>query len=128
MVHNSIMPTDVGKSILLIDDEESVLFALRLLLEAIGYKVYPYNSGQAALAALSEGLTPDFILSDLRMPEIGGIEVLRQAKLILATCTRILMSAHATDEEVQSAKAIGVTSFLGKPFTVDELRQVLSSG
>lgn len=120
-----LAPNSLTK-IMLIDDEHSVLFALRLLLEALKFDVLPYSSGQEAIESLVQGAKPDYIICDLRMPDLGGIEVLTLAKSHAPSIPRILMSAHATSEEIEAAQSIGLHGFLGKPFTVEELKQVLN--
>jgi CheY-like chemotaxis protein len=115
------------KKILLIDDEESVLHALQLLLEALGFSVLAFSNGKAALEHLSADTLPDFVLCDLRMPEMDGLKVLKQIRKNYPTLPAALMSAHAAEDEIAIARGIGINRFLGKPFTVDELKAVINS-
>ncbi len=106
-----------------------MLLALRLLMEAIGYSVKTFSKPKEAVSFLenNKNLEPqfDYILTDLRMPLMNGLEVLRMAKEFAPNTPRVLISGHATAEEVEAAKKIGIHGFLGKPFTVDQLKDLL---
>lgn len=113
------------REILLIDDEPSVLFALRLLLEALGFKVHAHGVPSEAIEALKSGLLPDLIICDLRMPKLNGIGVLTETKSFRPEIPFILMSAHASTEEVNSAKELGAFGFLAKPFSPEDLNALV---
>ncbi len=113
------------RTVMLIDDEESVLTALHLLMQALGYNVKPYSQGLRAVEALQTGEECDFLLCDLRMPEINGLKLLAQVRQMRPALPAALMSAHATGDEIAQAEALGVVGFLGKPFTPQELRELL---
>ena len=114
------------KRILLLDDEKSVLFALKLLLEAIGYSVTDFCSPEEAIEFLRGNDTPQLIICDLRMPKLNGIDVLRETKSIRPGLPFVLMSAHAGTDEVNEAKALGAFGFLAKPFTPDQLNELVA--
>lgn len=107
--------------IVLLDDEPSVLFALKLLLEAIGYKVADFATPAEAISFLKEGQHCDLFLCDLRMPAMNGLKVLEEAKKIRSELPFLLMSAHATRSEQDQAQSLGACGFIAKPFTPDEL-------
>ncbi len=122
------MSTHQPIRILLVDDEKSVLFALRLLLEAMQYSVTDFSSASEALAALRQGhISFDLFLCDLKMPEINGFEALKQAKMISPDLAFILMSAHASSADIDYARANGAQGFIAKPFTPIQLRAVIES-
>ena len=108
-------PTGV-RQILLLDDEPSVLFALKLLLQAFGFTVKDFSAPDQALEFLSSGGTADVFLCDLRMPKTNGLDVLRRTKTIRPGLQFILMSAHASEEEIAKARELGAFDFLPKPF------------
>jgi len=112
---------------MLIDDEPTVLTALRLLLEALGYGVEAFPGGQQALSALRAGSTPDLVICDLKMPDLNGIQVLEQVHAHAPHIALTLMSAHALPDDVERAKRIGVKGFLAKPFTPEELRTLITA-
>ncbi len=68
-----------GPSVLLVDDEARILDSLRILLKNAGYVPHTAHGGRAGLAAL-ESLSPDIVLSDIRMPGLDGVELLAAAR------------------------------------------------
>lgn len=110
---------------MLIDDEPGVIFALKLMLEALNCEVSPFEKGLEAINFLKSESNFSYILCDLRMPELDGFEVLRLVKEIAPEIPFILISGHATSEDVAIAKGLGSAGFLGKPFTVDQLKGAL---
>jgi CheY-like chemotaxis protein len=120
-------------NVVLVDDEPSVLFALQLLLKAVGYNVLEFSCAKKALeyfdtwesetSELQEDKPErcDVVLSDLRMPEMDGFEFIRQLRRRKAELPIILMSAHASPREQELAEQLGSNAFLAKPFTPDKL-------
>jgi len=113
--------------ITLIDDEPSVLFALKLLLEALGFAITDFSDPEAALTHLGTPNVADVCLCDLRMPKRNGLQVLEAAKGIDSGLPFILMSAHASDSELQKARTLGADAVLTKPFTPDDLQAALAA-
>jgi CheY-like chemotaxis protein len=113
--------------IALIDDEPSVLFALKLLLEALGVAIADFSAPEQALKHLSTPDVADVCLCDLRMPKRNGLQVLEEVKKLFPQLPFILMSAHASDAELQKARMLGANGVLTKPFTPDDLQAVLAS-
>ena len=122
----SLRASSQFKKLLVIDDEPSVLLALKLLLEALGFSVTDMPTPTEALAHLAAKKDYDVILCDLRMPEMDGITVLREAKRIAPTIPFVLISGHAQTEEVETAMKYKVDGFLDKPFTPDQLGDVFN--
>ena len=116
-----------GIRITLIDDESSVLFALKLLLEAFGFVVSEFSDPEAAVAHLRTQDPADICLCDLRMPKLTGLQVLRLCKEANPKVKFVLMSAHASDEELKQARLLGVDATLTKPFTPEELQALVRS-
>ena len=113
--------------VLLCDDEKGVITALSLLLQAIGHEVVEFTDPTAALKASQEEEGLDIFVCDLRMPELDGLEVLAQLRLIKPYLPFVLMSAHAQDDEIQQAEALGANGFLAKPFTPDQFEAVVAA-
>ena len=124
---NSIGNEQTKPLIVLIDDEPSVLLALKLLLGALGYQVKDFSKPKEAILYLQDGGACDFILSDLRMPEIDGIGVLQETKKSRPELPFILISGHATAEDIKKAQGFGAAGFIGKPFTPDQLSAAIAS-
>ena len=112
------------KKIALIDDEPGVLKALSLLLNAIGYEASTFERGIAFLESL-ETSEPELILCDLKMPEMDGFEVIEKAHEAKPTIPIVLISAHATKDDVEQAKLLGAVGFLAKPFSPQDLKELI---
>ena len=110
--------------VLLVDDEQAILRAYARLLSAQGYDVETAPSASAALDALSK-CTFDVILSDLTMPEMTGIELLRRVRQIDAELPFILVTAAATTQTALDAMEHGALRYLLKPIDSDALSRAL---
>lgn len=106
--------------ILLVDDETAILDTLQILFRGEGYSVAVANSGKAALKAL-EDEAPDLVLTDIRMPGAGGLEVLARAQEVDGEMAVILMTAQASLQSAMRAVNEGAYYYLQKPFANDEL-------
>ena len=110
-----------AKRILVADDERSLRELLAIVLRREGYEVQLAESGEAALAALKRGPL-DLLISDIKMPDMSGVEVLRAAKATDASLPAIMMTAYASTETAVEAMRLGACDYLIKPFDVDELK------
>jgi DNA-binding NtrC family response regulator len=106
--------------ILVVDDEVSILETLEILFRGEGYEVTVADSGPKALAAL-EDEKPDLVLSDIRMPGAGGLDVLTAAREADPEMPVILMTAQASLQSAVRAVNEGAYYYLQKPFANDEL-------
>jgi CheY-like chemotaxis protein len=118
-------------SIVVVDDDAELRGAIERELGAQGFDVRGASSVAEAIA-LIETSAPEVLLTDLRMSEQDGIDLIRQARAIAPTTRTILMSAYATARDHQTATADGAVRVLCKPFTPGELteaiRQAVESG
>lgn len=108
------------KKILIIDDEESMRHMLSLILKKEGYEVFAVNGGKEALDLLSS-LSFDFILSDIIMPEMDGLQLLQALKERKVESTIIMMSAYGTINTAIEAMKRGAYDYISKPFRPDEI-------
>jgi DNA-binding NtrC family response regulator len=106
--------------ILLVDDETAILETLEILFRGEGYEVTVADSGPKALAAL-EDEKPDIVLTDIRMPGAGGLDVLSHARAVDPEMPVILMTAQASLQSAVRALNEGAYYYLQKPFANDEL-------
>ncbi len=113
--------TAAPKRILVVDDERSLRELLAIVLRREGYEVVLAEDGQTALAALNRGPL-DLLISDIKMPDMSGVEVLRAAKASDAAIPAIMMTAFASTETAVEAMRLGACDYLIKPFDVDELK------
>jgi len=113
------------KSILIVDDEQSMCDFLSILLEGEGYSVRSTCSPLAALALIEEGVDIDMVITDLQMPELNGIELLESIKNCNPNILVIMMTAYATTENAINAMKKGAFDYLTKPFKVDEIKIIV---
>jgi len=109
------------EEILVVDDEPSIRKVLQTLLEVDGYKVETASSGKEALARVGGGERPDLIILDVLMPEIDGIETLRQLMQIDRSLSVIMLSCSNEVTTVVEAIRLGAMDYLTKPFEKPEL-------
>ena len=110
-----------GVKLILVDDEPGILRALTLILSSLRCDVTALSSPKMVLDHLDNGAAPDAIISDLRMPEMNGIELLFALRFKGLDTPFILMSGHATPQEVASAQGAKLSAFLSKPFAPQDL-------
>jgi DNA-binding NtrC family response regulator len=120
--------------ILLIDDEEGHRDFVAVALQRMGHEVTSESSG---LPVVSKAGRVDFsamydvVITDLVMPEIEGIEVIRSLKAASPACRIIAMSGggryNASDDYLKLAMRLGVKTTLAKPFTIADLRDAVST-
>ncbi len=112
------------RRVLVVDDEENIRLVLRTLLKKHGYEVEVADSGESALAAL-DSFDPDVILTDVRMPRMGGLDLLATLKAKQHPATVIVMSAYGNVDLAIDAMKAGAYDYVGKPFKPDEIVLVL---
>ncbi len=108
------------KRVLVVDDEENLRLVLRTLLRKHGYEVEVADSGEAALA-LVDSFGPDVILTDVRMPKMGGLDLLATLKAKQNTATVIVMSAYGNVDLALEAIKAGAYDYVSKPFKPEEI-------
>jgi DNA-binding NtrC family response regulator len=111
--------------ILVVDDEAAARTALAELLRADDYSVETAGDAFKALGRLAE-FEPDLVLTDLNMPGMDGVELLRKLKELESPCSVILMTAFGGVETAVAAMREGATDYLTKPLNFDELLIVLA--
>jgi two-component system, NtrC family, response regulator AtoC len=109
------------EKIMVVDDEPSIRKYLRTLLEVDGFNVETYASGKEALKIIGEGERPEFIILDVLMPEIDGLETLRQLMQIDRSLNVIMLSCANEVNTVVEAIRLGALDYLTKPFEKVEL-------
>jgi CheY-like chemotaxis protein len=119
-------PRGHGEHVLYIDDEESLVVLGRRILEQIGYRVTAFTSPAAAIATLEAG-GGDYalLLTDLNMPGVSGLEVVRAVQRLRPGLPTALISGFTTPELRASAAAIGVLEVINKPAGIAEIAAAL---
>jgi two-component system response regulator PilR (NtrC family) len=107
--------------ILVVDDEPSMRDMLRIVLRRDGYEVMVAENGREALGVL-ERERVDLLLSDIRMADLSGVDVLRAARQLNRDIIAFMMTAYASTETAVEAMRLGAVDYFTKPFSMDELR------
>lgn len=115
----SVVPTG---SVIIADDDADVRELVAAVLSRAGFRTESHADGVAALAAARVN-PPHVLVLDVRMPEMGGLEVCRRVKAdpALATTPVLLMSSDTTDADIAAGRAAGADDYLNKPFSPKDL-------
>ena len=111
----------VDKSILIVDDERKMAVVLQAAFEEDGYAVEIAQSGEDALAKFRQNPVP-LVITDLKMPDMSGIDVLEAVKKLRPDVEVILMTAYATAQTAVEAMKKGAYDYVIKPFSLEELK------
>jgi DNA-binding NtrC family response regulator len=111
-------------SILIVDDEPNIRRVLEAMLKKEGYDVHLAESGKKAVE-IASNTTIDLLISDLIMPDMTGIEVLRIIKELQPHCTAIMITAYGTIKTAVEAIKLGAYNYISKPFDMDEMRTMI---
>ncbi len=109
-----------AKKILIVDDEPSMRMALSESLDSCGYRTETVDSGEEALRVFDQGFW-DMVITDMRMPGISGMEVLRGIRRKTKETPVILITAYGTVNTAVDAMKEGATEFIMKPFSLEDL-------
>lgn len=110
--------------ILVVDDEPIVLKCCQRILEAQGHAVHLVGSADAAIAAMATGPF-ELLLVDIKMPVRDGIDLIREIKERWPETAVIVMTGYATPETIRKSRSARADRFIAKPFTPDELLEIL---
>jgi two-component system response regulator HydG len=113
-------PATSGGNVLVVDDQKNMRTTTAIVLRQAGHSVEEAEDGTAALQRIQREAF-DVVLTDLRMPNVDGMEVLREAQRLAPDTQVIVMTAYGTIESAVHAIRAGAYDFLAKPFKEDEL-------
>lgn len=111
--------------ILITDDDPSIRNMLAIVLKKSGYDVISTDSGKSALNKLRKE-TFDLVISDIKMPDINGIELLKKIKSINPEIPVIMITAFASANDAVEAMKLGAEDYVIKPFNLDELMIIIN--
>jgi two-component system response regulator FlrC len=112
------------EKILVVDDEPQMLIAVNEALKRKGYSVSTASSGTEALCRIKEQYH-HLVITDVRMPEVSGLDLLKQTKTMAPQTPVILLTAYGTVQDAVDAMRIGAFDYLLKPFSSESLEQVV---
>lgn len=114
-------------NLLIVDDEQSMRQLLSLVFGREGHTVRTAENGRQALELLRQS-PADLIISDVKMPDMGGIELLSAAREASPDVVVVMMTAFATVETAREAFKLGADDFIQKPFDIEELKLIVAKG
>jgi len=112
------------EKILVVDDEQGLREVLSIMLKRTGYAVTSVADGEEAVELLSKEIF-DLVITDLRMPKVNGMEVLKAAKSASPETVVLVITAFATADSAVEAMKQGAYDYLTKPFQVDEVQLII---
>jgi len=104
--------------ILVLDDDPVVTLSVKRILGAEGYNISTVERGEDALAKLSKE-DFDLLISDVRLPDISGMEVLKEARIIKPKTDVVIITGYPTLEDAKESVRLGAFEYIEKPFTPD---------
>src|SRR5215470_16928961 len=112
--------------VLVVDDEESIREFLEIMLRKEGYEVTVAEDGQKALDVIKKK-SFDLVISDLQMPNMTGIELLKAVKDQYPDTLFMMITAFGTTETAVEAMKLGAYDYITKPFKIDEVRIIIQN-
>jgi two-component system chemotaxis response regulator CheY len=113
------------KSVFLVDDSATMLMSLKSTLEISGFKVDTASDGEQAMGKLRGGLKPDLIITDINMPKMDGIALIKEARKLLRFTPILALTTESQQLKRDEAKKNGATGWLVKPLGGAELVKVI---
>src|SRR5207302_712878 len=123
----SARPLQVKSTVFVVEDSRTMRTLVRDVLEGDGYEVRESADGREALDLLPS-ISPDLVITDINMPEMDGITLLREIRKLpaLHRTPVLILTTESGDEVKATARAAGATGWIGKPFHPDQLRQIVA--
>lgn len=117
----------MAQSILVVDDSATMVLSLKTSLSMRGFQVETASNGQVALERLRAGLKPDLILTDVNMPFMGGLELIRNVRALphLRFVPILALTTESDATKREEARRNGATGWLVKPVAGNELLAVI---
>jgi DNA-binding NtrC family response regulator len=112
-------------TVLVVDDEPRVAETLRDILTLKGFQVETAENGRQALGHLTSGHRFDLIITDMKMPEMDGLELLREIQKLSKDLPVVVLTGYGTPENGLQAKREGAYDYISKPFSIELLMRVV---
>jgi DNA-binding NtrC family response regulator len=118
------MSEELKTRLLVVDDEQSIRRLCMTIGNTLGFACAEAESAEAALTLLDREI-PDLVLTDLKLPTLSGVELLRQIKALLPRTEIAIMTGHGSIESAVDAMKLGAYDYIEKPFRVEKMRLLL---
>ncbi len=109
------------KTVLIVDDSPSIRLTLKTLLSLSEFQVEAAGGGNEAISRLRRGLRPDLIITDLHMPCMDGLDLIRAVRKLLADTPILVLTVESRRDERELARQAGATGWIVKPVTLATL-------
>ena len=113
------------KTIFIVDDSATMVMSLKSSLEIAGFKVETAADGEQAMRKINGGLKPDLMITDINMPRMDGIELIRNARKVLRFTPILTLTTESQQAKRDEAKKLGATGWLVKPIGGADLLKVI---
>ncbi|WP_028842511.1 response regulator [Thermodesulfovibrio yellowstonii] len=113
------------KTVLIVDDSATMLLSLKTNLEIHGFKVEQASNGKQAIDKVKSGLKPDLIITDINMPEMDGLDFIKNVRPILRFTPILILTTESEQTKREQAKKLGATGWLVKPVAGQDLISVI---
>ncbi len=113
----------------IIDDDEEMSHAVKLMLQLLEFSVETYRDARSAARRLLTGAPPDLVVLDINMPEVTGIDFLEFLRMRkeFSRLPVVMLSTESADVQVDEAMRLGANEFVFKPVTMEELERAVAS-
>jgi DNA-binding response OmpR family regulator len=115
------------KQIWLVDDDEEMLSALRLMLKLLDCETASFFNARSAAQAMLEGRRPDLMILDINMPEVTGLDLLEfmRRRADMNNLPVVMLSTESSDVMIDRARELGADAYVSKPVTLEELERAM---
>jgi PAS domain S-box-containing protein len=125
MIDSEPPPMGSGEVIMLVEDEDRLREIGRQMLESLGYQVLTATNGKEALDTYRSGEGVDLVMTDLVMPEMGGLELIQSLREIDPHVKALATTGYAVKTDIQELKDAGILEIVRKPFDMDTLGRIV---
>ncbi len=120
------MTKAVKGKVLVVDDQKSIREILEIFLKSEGFSVSAADNGMTALDIMKDDIF-DLVITDMKMPKLNGIDLLRNIKEISPNTVVVIITAFGTPESAVEAMKLGAFDYIQKPFKMDDIRLVIKN-
>jgi DNA-binding response OmpR family regulator len=117
------------KAAWIVDDDEEMSHAVKLMLQLLEFEVTTFPNARSAGQALLAGRRPDLLVLDINMPEVTGIDFLEfvRSRAEFKHLPVVMLSTETADQQVDEALRLGANEFVFKPVTIEELERAVGN-
>lgn len=115
----------MAKTVFIVDDSDVMLMSVKQTLELAGLKVETAKDGLEAFDKIKRGFRPDLVITDINMPKMNGIELIKSARTVLRFTPILALTTESQAAKRDEAKKLGATGWLVKPVSGQDLIKVI---